>query len=389
VSVRVVERIPGKNAIGIEVPNKARQTVKLREVLKTQLFRDARGMLKVALGKDAAGQPFPTDLDTMPHVLVAGATGMGKSVCVNSMILSLLYNLTPEDVRFIMVDPKMLELSPYEGIPHLLAPVVTDPRKAAAALRWTVREMERRYALMNKHKVRDLDRYNEKAAKEPPEEGDDPRLARIVVVIDELADLMMTSPREVEEAIMRLGQMARAAGIHLILATQRPTVDIISGNVKNNITGRIAFKVFGRGDSRVILDANGAESLLGKGDMLFTRTSLSSPARIQGAYVSEEEVAKTVEFLRRQAEPEYREDVFASMAEGGEGGEGEEFGDDEKYEEVKDFAFERGQVSASMIQRRFKVGYNRAARMVERMEAEGLVSPADGAKPRQVIRRGD
>jgi S-DNA-T family DNA segregation ATPase FtsK/SpoIIIE len=389
VSVRVVERIPGKNAIGIEVPNKARQTVKLREVLKSAAFREGRGMLKLALGRDAAGAPCTTDLDTMPHMLVAGATGTGKSVCVNSMILSLLYNLTPEDVRFIMVDPKMLELSPYEGIPHLLSPVVTERKKAAAALRWTVREMERRYQLMNSHKVRDLDRYNEKAAREHPPEGDDRHLARIVVVIDEVADLMVTTPREVEECIMRLGQMARAAGIHLILATQRPTVDVISGNVKNNITGRIAFKVFGRGDSRVILDDNGAESLLGKGDMLFTRTSLSSPVRIQGAYVSEEEVSKTVSFLRRQAEPEYRDDMFAGLAGEGEGGEGEEFGDDEKYGEVLDFACERGQVSASMIQRRFKVGYNRAARMVERMEAEGIVSPADGARPRQIIRRGD
>ncbi len=389
VSVRVVERIPGKNAIGIEVPNKARQTVKLREVLKSAPFREARGMLKLALGRDAAGAPCTTDLDTMPHVLVAGATGTGKSVCVNSMILSLLYNLTPEDVRFIMVDPKMLELSPYEGIPHLLSPVVTDRKRAAAALRWTVREMDRRYQLMNRHKVRDIDRYNEKAAREPPAEGDDPRLARIVVIIDEVADLMVTTPREVEECIMRLGQMARAAGIHLILATQRPTVDVISGNVKNNITGRIAFKVFGRGDSRVILDDNGAETLLGKGDMLFTRTSLSSPVRIQGAYVSEEEVVRTVAFLRRQDTPEYREDMFAGLSPGGEGEEGEEFGDDEKYEEVQAFAYERGQVSASMIQRRFKVGYNRAARMVERMEAEGMVSAADGARPRQVIRRGE
>ncbi len=400
VLVRIVERIPGKAAIGIEVPNKTRQKVTLREVLKTGRFREGRGTLRLALGKDTGGESFVTDLDSMPHLLVAGSTGMGKSVCVNSIILSLLYNLSPEEVKFLMVDPKMVELSHYEGIPHLLSPVVVDPKKAAMALRWVVREMERRYQLMHKHQVKDIDRYNKRDRKRqlPPGPGgipvdteeDDDTLPRIVVVIDELADLMMVSSREVEECIMRLGQMARAAGIHLILATQRPTVDIVSGNVKNNITGRIAFKVSTRGDSRVVLDGNGAEALLGKGDMLFAQTSLPTPVRIQGAYVSEDEVEKTAAFLRGQAAPEYREDIFVPAAgdEGGEGAEGDEV-DDEKFGEVLSFAYEKGFVSASMIQRRFKVGYNRAARMVERMEEEGIIGAPDGAKPRQVLRRRD
>ncbi|MEE8547567.1 MAG: DNA translocase FtsK 4TM domain-containing protein [bacterium] len=385
VAVRVVRHVPGKSVVGIEVPNKIPELVVLREVLFSREFKMARGMLKLAIGKDPSGDPFVAELSGMPHLLVAGATGTGKSVAINSMILSMIYNLTPQEVRFLMVDTKMLELSPYEGIPHLLAPVVMEPKKAAAALRWVVVEMERRFQLLASHKVRDINGYNKKMAKakEPPEH-DDPHLAHIVIVIDELADLMMTAPREVEETIARLGQMARAAGIHLIIGTQRPSVDIISGNIKTNITGRMAFKVFDKANSRVILDQNGAEQLLGSGDMLFVQSGVSRLVRVHGSFVGEEEVARTVRFLRGQARPEYRDDVFDYEA---PSRTTEEHEADEKYDEVLKFVFERGYASASMIQRRFKVGYNRAARMVEKMESEGIVGPPDGAKARPVLKR--
>ena len=390
VEIRIVERIPGKSAIGIEVPNMEPEIVRLRGILNSTEFQATRGILRLALGKDTSGSPFVTDLDSMPHLLVAGATGTGKSVAINSMVLSLLFNLTPDEVRFLMVDPKMLELSPYEGIPHLLAPVVMEPKKAASALRWLVAEMQRRYHLLANRKARDIDSYNRKTEKikEPLPEGEDKRLPHIVVVIDELADLMMTTSRDVEECIARLGQMARAAGIHLILATQRPSVDIISGSIKTNITGRIAFKVTDKANSRVILDSNGAEQLLGKGDMLFIKTGRTGLTRLHGCFVSEEEVLRAVRFLREQAPPEYREDLFEyqTAASGIEEDEGLE---DEKYQEVLDFVIRKGYASASMIQRNFKVGYNRAARMVERMETDGIVGPPDGAKPRPVLRRYD
>ena len=385
VSVRVVRHIPGKSVVGIEVPNKEPELVVLREVLSSRDFRMAKGTLKLAIGMDPSGEPFVADLGSMPHLLVAGATGTGKSVSINSMILSLIFNLTPKEVRFLMVDTKMLELSPYEGIPHLLAPVVMEPKKASSALRWVVAEMERRFQLLATYKVRDINGYNRKmaASKMPPSE-DDPQLAHIVVVIDELADLMMTAPREVEESIARLGQMARAAGIHLLIGTQRPSVDIISGSIKTNITGRISFKVFDKANSRVILDQNGAEQLLGLGDMLFVQSGISRLVRVHGSFVSEEEVARAVRFLRAQARPEYRDDLFDYKA---PASSVEEHEVDEKYDEVLKFVFERGYASASMIQRRFKVGYNRAARMVEKMESEGIVGPPDGAKARPVLRR--
>ncbi len=387
VDIRIVERIQGKSAIGIEVPNIEPETVRLREILSSAEFESTKGILRMALGKDTSGVPYVTDLDSMPHMLVAGATGTGKSVAINSMILSMLFNLTPDEVRLLMVDPKLLELSPYEGIPHLLAPVVMEPKKAASALRWLVAEMERRYQLLASRKVRNVDSYNTKTAKlkEPLPEEEDRQLPHIVVVIDELADLMMTASRDVEECIARLGQMARAAGIHLILATQRPSVDIISGSIKTNITGRIAFKVTDKANSRVILDYNGAEQLLGRGDMLFVKTGMTGLTRLHGCFVTEDEVSRVVKFLKDQAKPEYRDDLFdyQPSAPGLEGDEGE----DEKYQEVLDFVFQKGYASASMIQRNFKVGYNRAARMVERMEAEGLIGPPDGAKPRPVLRR--
>jgi len=390
VEIRIVERIPGKSAIGIEVPNMEPEIVRLRGILNSDEFETSRGLLRLALGKDTSGVPFVTDLDSMPHLLVAGATGTGKSVAINSMILSLLFNLTPDEVRFLMVDPKMLELSPYEGIPHLLAPVVMEPKKAASALRWLVAEMQRRYHLLANRKARDIDSYNRKTEKirEPLPEGEDRRLPHIVVVIDELADLMMTAPRDMDECIARLGQMARAAGIHLILATQRPSVDIISGSIKTNITGRIAFKVTDKANSRVILDYNGAEQLLGRGDMLFVKTGRTGLTRLHGCFVSEEEVLRVVKFLRDQAQPEYREDLFQYQT-AASGQEIQDEDEDEKYQEVLDFVIRKGYASASMIQRNFKVGYNRAARMVERMETEGLIGPPDGAKPRPVLRRYD
>jgi len=385
VAIRVVTLIPGKSVLGIEIPNQEPELVSLRDVLSSGEFKSAKGSLKLALGKDTSGAPFVTDLDSMPHLLVAGATGTGKSVAINSMILSLITNLTPDEVRLLMVDPKMLELSPYEGIPHLLAPVVMDPKKAASALRWVVVEMERRYQLLANHRVRDITGYNRKMAKiGTPPEGDDPYLSHIVVIIDELADLMMTSSREVEECIARLGQMARAAGIHLIVATQRPSVDIVSGNIKNNITGRIAFKVFDKSNSRVILDSNGAEQLLGRGDMLFVKTGLSGIIRVHGCMVTDEEVNRIARYLKSQARPEYRDDLFDYEPPSRQKDDGEE---DEKYGEVLNFVYEKGYASASMIQRNFKVGYNRAARMVERMESDGIVGPPDGAKPRPVLRR--
>ena len=387
VDIRIVERIQGKSAIGIEVPNIEPETVRLREILSSAEFESYKGILRFAIGKDTSGVPYITDLDSMPHMLVAGATGTGKSVAINSMILSLLFNLTPDDVRLVMVDPKMLELSPYEGIPHLLAPVVMEPKKAASALRWLVAEMERRYQLLAARKARNIDSYNTKTAriKEELGEDEDRKLPHIVVIIDELADLMMTTSRDVEECIARLGQMARAAGIHLILATQRPSVDIISGSIKTNITGRMAFKVTDKSNSRVILDHNGAEQLLGRGDMLFIKTGMTGLTRLHGCFVTEDEVGRVVKFLKDQAKPEYREDLFDYQPSiPGAEDDGEE---DEKYQVALDFVYNKGYASASMIQRNFKVGYNRAARMVERMELDGHIGPPDGAKPRPLLRR--
>lgn len=384
-AIRVVPHIPGKSVIGIEVPNMDPETVYLRDILSSPEFKRTRGTIKLALGKDTSGVPLATDLDSMPHLLIAGATGTGKSVAINSMILSIITNLTPDEVRLLMIDPKMLELSPYEGIPYLLSPVVMEPKKAASALRWMVAEMERRYQLLASHKVRDITRYNRKMAKlGAPPEGDDPHLPHIVVIIDELADLMMANSREIEECIARLGQMARAAGIHLIIATQRPSVDIISGNIKTNITCRIAFKVFDKANSRVILDENGAEQLLGRGDMLFTRPGMAQTVRAHGAMVTDDEVNRVVKFLKEQGKPEYRDDLFDYEPPSPSSVDVDE---DEKYGEVLEFVFRKGYASASMIQRNFKVGYNRAARMVEKMETEGIIGPPDGAKPRPVLKR--
>ncbi len=448
--VRIVAPIPGKAAVGIEVPNKTRDTVYLKEIIGDESFARAKSKLTLALGKDIAGRPVSVDLARMPHLLIAGTTGSGKSVSVNGMICSILFNATPEDVKMIMIDPKMLELSIYEGIPHLLLPVVTDPKKANLALRWAVDEMERRYDLISKAGVRDIASYNKKILKltegtpvPPPkveekkikvmvsgpdgarevevdateeavtsaggvvtkdvlddisaaraamqqknaaaqQEEPQQKLPYIVVIIDEFADLMMVASKEVETSVARIAQKARAAGIHLLLATQRPSVDVITGLIKANFPSRIAFQVASKIDARTILDQQGAESLLGMGDMLFTDRGLAL-RRIHGPLVTDVEIREVVEFLKKQGKPVYDLDILKPRGdEGGEEGEGEDMSD-EMYDQAVALVAETRQASISMIQRRLRVGYNRAARMVERMEREGIVGAADGAKPREVL----
>ena len=378
VSIRIIAPIPGKAVVGIEIPNKIRQTVYLREIIESGPFAESRNLLTLSLGKNIAGEPFVADLAKMPHLLVAGSTGSGKSVSLNTMICSILFKATPMNVRFMMIDLKMLELSFYEGIPHLLLPVMTNAKSAKTALRWLIDEMERRYQIMAEKSVRNIEKYNQKMAKE---EGES--IPYIVVVIDELADLMMVSSREVEEYIARLAQMARASGIHLILATQRPSVDVLTGIIKANFPARVSFQVTSKVDSRTILDMNGAESLLGIGDMLLMSPGFGRVQRIHGPFVSEGEIKRIVEFLKNQGIPEYNEEI---LEEPQEAEEGEEM-NDEKYEEAVRFVSEKGEASISMIQRRFRIGYNRSARMVERMEREGLVGPSTGIKPREVLRK--
>jgi S-DNA-T family DNA segregation ATPase FtsK/SpoIIIE len=397
VSVRIVAPIPGKAAVGIEIPNASRESVSLREILECSYFQDSNSKLILALGKDIAGQPFVSDLARMPHLLVAGATGAGKSVSVNSMIMSILYKATPDEVKFIMVDPKMIELSIYDGIPHLLLPVVTDPKKAAVALKWAVKEMERRYTLLAELGVRNIDGYNKKiekegrrqiaSVKEVDEVRHHERLPYIVVIIDELADLMVVARKDVEESIARLAQMARASGIHLLIATQRPSVDVLTGVIKANFPTRIAFQVASKVDSRTILDTNGAEHLLGSGDMLFLPPGTSKLMRVHGAYVSEREIKDVVNFLKKQGTPTYDEEILNVKEEEGPSGAGEEV--DEIYEEALRYVTEVGEASISKIQRRFKIGFNRAARIVEKMEELGIIAPSDGTgRPREVLRKG-
>jgi S-DNA-T family DNA segregation ATPase FtsK/SpoIIIE len=394
-SIRVVAPIPGKGALGIEIPNANRQPVAVRDVVSSLEFAQHKGKLALALGKDTMGKPVVANLARMPHLLIAGATGTGKSVCLNAIIVSLLFRATPEEVRLLLIDPKRIELSSYEGIPHLLHPVVTDAKKANIALKWAVTEMQRRYELLNLKGVRSIDRYNQAVAKtatrrpkppsgpaEGPEAEDEP-LPYLVVIIDELADLMMVASREVEESIIRLAQMARAAGMYLILATQRPSVDVITGIIKANIPARISFQVSSRVDSRTILDASGAEALLGAGDMLMLPPGTAKLQRIHGAFVSEVEVRRITEFLRKQRKPSYDETVleYQERAENGE----TDAEEDEKYEAAVSLVLETRQASISMLQRRLRVGYNRAARMIEMMERQGLVTPTDGTRPREVL----
>ncbi|KAF0156352.1 MAG: DNA segregation ATPase FtsK/SpoIIIE S-DNA-T family [Syntrophaceae bacterium] len=413
-SIRILAPIPGKSVIGIEIPNLKREPVFLKDVLDNDAFTASPLRLPIALGVDFVGTPVIADLAKMPHLLIAGTTGSGKSVALNAMICSILFKAQPDDIKFLMVDPKRLELSSYEGIPHLMHPVVVDPKKASQVLRWTVEEMERRYKVISALGVKSIDAYNEmiltgpkgkmnavfkdiKNETQPDADVADSsaqntppfqhvKLPYIVVVIDELADLMMVASRDVEESLTRLAQMARAAGIHLILATQRPSVDVITGLIKANFPTRISFKVSSKIDSRTIIDQPGAEQLLGAGDMLFIPPGTSKLSRIHGAYVSDDEISRIVDFIKMQAQPTYDASIEKFEFESAQA-QHDEDGDDEKYDEAVALVGELGQASISLVQRYMKIGYNRAARMIEQMEREGIVGPSDGAKPRKVLIR--
>lgn len=378
--IRMEAPIPGKSAIGIEVPNNEVSVVTLREVLETPTFQEAQSKLTIAFGRDISGQPIVGNLARMPHMLVAGATGSGKSVCINGIITSLLYKAKPDEVKFLMIDPKMVELNVYNGIPHLLAPVVTDPRRASLALKKIVVEMEKRYEKFSKSGTRNIEGYNNLMLS-----GDNPDgvLPYIVVIVDELADLMMVAAGDVEDAICRLAQMARAAGIHLIIATQRPSVDVITGVIKANIPSRIAFGVSSQVDSRTILDMVGAEKLLGRGDMLFLPMGASKPIRVQGAFLSDNEVESVVAYARGQAEAEYNEDLVPEVEENDDSAGDEQL--DELFDQAVGIVLEAKQASVSLLQRRMRIGYTRAARLIDSMEAKGVVGPYEGSKPREVL----
>lgn len=385
-TIRIEAPIPGKQAVGIEVPNKEKEAVHLRDVVETEEFANNKSKLSVALGKDVAGQVVIADIAKMPHVLIAGSTGSGKSVCINTIITSIIYNAKPSEVKLVMVDPKVVELSVYNGIPHLLIPVVTDPRKAAGALAWAVQEMDDRYNKFATKGVRDLKGYN--AAME--KEGEGGKLPQIVIIIDELADLMMVAAKDVEDAICRLAQKARAAGMHLVIATQRPSVDVITGLIKANVPSRIAFAVSSQVDSRTILDMVGAEKLLGKGDMLFSPAGSSKPTRIQGAFVSDDEVEKIVGFVKANGTAKYSEAILESIENSNKSDKelAEETDDDDTdpfLMEAMDVVVETGQASTSFIQRKFKVGYARAGRIIDQLEERGVISGYQGSKPRQVL----
>jgi DNA segregation ATPase FtsK/SpoIIIE, S-DNA-T family len=394
-SIRIVAPIPGKAVIGIEIPNVVREIVRFKEVVNVNSFEKSKFKLILCLGKDIVGNPVIADLSKMPHLLIAGATGTGKSVGLNTMICSILYKATPDEVKFIMVDPKRIELSSYDGIPHLITPVVTDVKKATNALFWAVKEMERRYELLSEKRVRNIAQYNQKISKEKKTPTDlsgidqSPEietLPYIVIIIDELADLMMVTSKDVEFALTRLAQMARASGIHLILATQRPSVDVLTGIIKANFPTRLTFQVSSRTDSRTIIDSNGAEQLLGNGDMLFLPPGTARLQRIHGSFISEEEINLVTEFLKSQKPPEY--DISVTEAPSEKQDELSEEDYDERYDDAVELVTKNGQASISMIQRHLRVGYNRAARMIEVMEKEGIVGPSDGAKPREVLARG-
>lgn len=380
--IRIEAPIPGKAAIGIEVPNREISPVTLREVLEGSEFSESASKLSIALGKDIAGRPVIGSLEKMPHLLIAGATGSGKSVCMNTIICSILFKARPDEVKFLMVDPKMVELQIYNGIPHLTAPVVTDPRKAAGFLKWAVKEMENRYELFASSGVRDIVKYNQLAREEGS--GDKPVLPYVVIFIDELADLMMVAPVDVEDAICRLAQMARAAGIHLVVATQRPSVDVITGLIKANIPARISFAVSSQVDSRTILDMAGAEKLLGRGDMLYLPPGTSKPVRAQGAFISEKEVEELVTFVKNQGRPEYAAEALEVEGDTRNGERGETSGDSMFPRAVR-VVIEHGQASVSILQRRLRVSYNRAARLIDDMEERGFIGPYQGSKPRDVL----
>ena len=379
-SIRIEAPIPGKAAVGIEVENEKPDMVSIRELIDSKEFRNASSKISFAVGKDISGRNVIANLKEMPHLLIAGATGSGKSVCINTIITSLLYKASPDEVKLILIDPKVVELGNYNGIPHLLVPVVTDPKKAAAALNWAVNEMTQRYKFFAEESVKDLDSYNElmRANQEP-----DKVLPKIVIIIDELADLMMVAPSQVEESICRLAQLARAAGMHLIVATQRPSVDVVTGLIKANIPSRIAFSVSSQVDSRTILDVGGAEKLLGKGDMLYSPVGENKPLRIQGPYISDSETARIIDFVKKQRESTYDESVVQTI----ETPEKSQYGEvsDELTEDAIAFILKQKKASVSMLQRRFRIGYNRAASIIDEIEARGIISPADGSKPRQVL----
>ena len=382
-SIRIEAPIPGKAAVGIEVENDNINMVTLSEIIGSEEFKQAKSKITFAVGKDIAGKPIVADLKSMPHMLIAGSTGSGKSVCINSIITSILYKADPDEVKLVLVDPKVVELGHYNGIPHLLIPVVTDPSKAAAALSWAVVEMTNRYKMFATENARDLASYNRKMVQEDRE---DEVMPQIVIIIDELADLMMAAPSQVEESICRLAQMARAAGMHLIVATQRPSVDIITGVIKANIPSRIAFAVSSQVDSRTILDMSGAEHLVGKGDMLFNPLGTGKPIRVQGTFISDEEVEKVIDYVRSQVEEtKYAEEVIDTISNGVTQAEDSAGDADELLPEAIELVVMQGQASVSMLQRRFRIGYNRAARIVDQMEARGIVGPQDGSKPRNVL----
>ncbi|MEE8541459.1 MAG: DNA translocase FtsK [Desulfobacterales bacterium] len=386
-SIRIVAPIPGKAVVGIEVPNTDREIVRFKELVLADIFQKSKSKLTVCLGKDIVGNAVIAELEKMPHLLIAGATGSGKSVALNTMICSLLYKSTPDDVKLIIIDPKRIELSMYEGIPHLFTPVVIDVKKATNALFWAVREMERRYEIFSQMMARNIKQYNNKIKKaktKASEPGAPQKLPYVVIVIDELADLMMAASRDVEVSLTRLAQMARAAGIHLILATQRPSVDVLTGVIKANFPTRLSFQVSSKTDSRTIIDTNGAENLLGNGDMLFLPPGTAKLQRIHGAYISETELTNIIDFLKKQENPEYDEAVIQTPATDASELDKEDY--DEKYDEAVALIQKTGQASISMIQRHLRVGYNRAARIIETMEKEGLVGPSDGVKPREVFR---
>ena len=390
--MRIEAPIPNKAAVGIEVPNKETEIVTMREIIDTKMFREAKSKLTVALGRDISGHEVCFDIAKMPHMLIAGATGSGKSVCINAILMSLLYKASPSEVKLLLVDPKVVELGVYNGIPHLLVPVVTDPRKAAGALGWAVTEMLNRYKLFADSSVRDIKGYNEMAAQQSLE-----LLPEIVIIIDELADLMMAAPNEVEDAICRLAQMARAAGMHLIIATQRPSVDVITGVIKANIPSRIAFSVSSQVDSRTIIDSGGAEKLLGKGDMLFFPMGMPKPTRLQCCFVSDKEVEAVVDYIKRSGESAEYDDAIldeidrqaeASANKKGKKSEEDVEGGDEVdplLDKAIEVVIESGQASTSYLQRRLKVGYSRAARIIDQMEQKGVIGPFEGSKPRAVL----
>ena len=385
-TIRIEAPIPGKQAVGIEIPNKENEIVHLRDIIDCSKFIEHKSKLAFALGKDVAGEEVVTDIAKMPHVLIAGATGSGKSVCINTLIASIIYKAKPSEVKLVMVDPKVVELSVYNGIPHLLIPVVTDPKKAAGALAWAVQEMENRYSLFASKNVRDIKGYNEELDKE----GSTEKLPQIVITIDELADLMMVSSKEVEDSICRLAQKARAAGMHLVIATQRPSVDVITGIIKANIPSRISFAVSSQVDSRTILDMAGAEKLLGKGDMLFYPAGAAKPTRVQGAFISDKEVEKVVDFVKANGEATYNDDILEQIEKANSTDkEIEEQENDDDTDpllmEAIEVVVETGQASTSFIQRRFKVGYARAGRIIDQMEERGIISGFQGSKPREVL----